>query len=629
MQEESYSQKKEDIMVDLGRLLKKAFIVNKQGFREFGSEAKSEKKESKDKSHPTIENFFSFQRDKPKPAMPRESGNYSRPWSSSFPSISKGGPSPRGPATTGIYIFLIIISAFGLLARSFVAYSPGKSFAISIILALFFFFGVRNTPEPKVKEGLVALTLGLDFAAQFVLGTSAGSAFENKLIALYVFAWVILGVILFLMEVLDATGAGERLGKPATAMLILILGTALFFLLPIIIQSPSFFQDLTHAEYFHIAKAELVKVAGTLDETKNFWYDYVSCSVGILGGDLKYDPCMNKKRIARYCQANVPVMGGETAEQKKIKQDNCITEQQKLLAQGSQPGIAGSVSEAIKQVTKVELKEDQYFPKKATETKMIYPLPLKAENPREQIFTPQVSCKFQGYTTKGAEDILGVISIGGQEVDEVQINDKSQEFLIGCQPSTDLKGRYTLDYTVVLSGMQTFSFLKRAFVSKTIDPALRQQVETDNFKTKSDKESQGPAEFALFNFKFGTGIGTGPLVLVEEPVAFSFAVKDVGSSAYKGEVLKINSYNFHGLWERGFNVDAERIGEKDCLQGGEISIIQAQTKKLEPSELKRCFLTLPVDLTQLQKNEYKIETFVADLNYDYKITKSIPICYKC
>jgi len=616
MQEESYSQKKEDIMVDLGRLLKKAFIVNKQGFREFGSEAKSEKKESKDKSHPTIENFFSFQRDKPKPAMPRESGNYSRPWSSSFPSISKGGPSPRGPATTGIYIFLIIISAFGLLARSFVAYSPGKSFAISIILALFFFFGVRNTPEPKVKEGLVALTLGLDFAAQFVLGTSAGSAFENKMITLYVFAWVILAVILFLMGVLDTTGAGERLGKPATVMLILVLGTALFFLLPVIIQSPSFFQDVTHAEYFHIAKSELVKVAGTLDETKNFWYDYFTCTFSVFDGSLKYESCMENKRIGRYCEANF---------QTTADKQNCVLQQQELVKQGARPGIAGVVSDAIKQVTKVEMKEDQYFPKKATDSKTIYPIPLKVENPREQTFTAKVSCEFKGFTAKGEEKVPGIISIGGEEVNEVQINSKAQEYLIGCQPSADLKGRYTLDYTVMLSGMQTFSFIKRAFVSKEIDPKLRGQIEMDNFKTKADRTSQGPAEFALLNFKFGSGDGSSPLVTVEDPVTFSFAVEDVGTGSFKGEVQKINSYNFHGLWERGFNVDSEKIGDKDCLQGGEVLVNAALTKKREPSELRRCFLSLPADFSQLQKNAYKIETFVADLNYDYKITKSIPV----
>ena len=99
----------------------------------------------------------------------------------------------------------------------------------------------------------------------------------------------------------------------------------------------------------------------------------------------------------------------------------------------------------------------------------------------------------------------------------------------------------------------------------------------------------------------------------------------MGAGAYKGDIVKINNYNFHGLWERGFNVDQERIGDKECLQGAEISITPAQTKKREPSELKRCFLLLPTDLETLTKDQFKVETFVADLNYDYKITRSIPL----
>ncbi|MEK6809962.1 MAG: hypothetical protein AABY40_04765, partial [Nanoarchaeota archaeon] len=261
------------------------------------------------------------------------------------------------------------------------------------------------------------------------------------------------------------------------------------------------------------------------------------------------------------------------------------------------------------------------FPKKATDARTLYPIQLKVENPREQIFTAKASCEFK----KGKEAVVGIVSVGGQQVDEMQINSPRQQFLIGCQPSTDLNGRYTLDYKVLLSNMQTFSFLKRAFISKDIDAELRTQAEADNFKTTKDKVSQGPAEFALLNFKFGTGAGTEPLVLVEEPITFSFAVEDVGTGTFKGEVLKINNYNFQGLWERGFSVDPERIGDQDCLQGGEIILLPAQTKKREPSELKRCFLTLPADLKELQKDEYKVETFVADLNYDYEITKSISI----
>ena len=192
---------------------------------------------------------------------------------------------------------------------------------------------------------------------------------------------------------------------------------------------------------------------------------------------------------------------------------------------------------------------------------------------------------------------------------------------VGCQPTIDLNGKYTLEYSAVLSGMQTFSFLRRGFVRKEIAATIREQIETDDFKAK-ERASQGPAEFALLNFKFGTGEGTEPLVLIDEPVTFSFSVADVGGG--DGEVLKVNSYDFEGLIYGGFGIDETKIGDTDCLQGGEIMLSSALTKKREPSELKRCFLLLPPDLKGLTGNDFEVETFVANMNYDYKLTKSIP-----
>ncbi|MDP3698255.1 MAG: hypothetical protein Q8R47_01575 [Nanoarchaeota archaeon] len=597
-------------MADLTRLLKKAFIADKQGFREFGSEKKEEqqKKEPEIKDS-RVQNFFSIKKEQPKPESRQSTNSPSRKFS--LPSFN--APSlPKIPAATGVYIGLIILSIIGLILKSYVAYHPGGSLFLSIILGFFFFIAIHYTPEAKLKESLVFITFALDTFTQFVLGLFPESELKNWLITYHVFAWMILAVVLFLMGVFDTMGAGEHLGKGGVLIIILIIGFALFLLFPILITGPGAKQDETHAEYFHIAKTQVAKIGKTLEETKNVWHDYFACTFGVLGGSYKYDSCIDDKRIVRYCKNNFAAT---------TEQQDCVKQQQEILKSGGKAGVAGSVSEAIKQVTKIELKEDQFFPKKATEPRMIYPIPLKVENPREQIFTVKASCEFK----KGKEIVAGLVYIGGQEVSEVQINSKQQQFLIGCQPSSDLNGRYTLEYNVVLSGMQTFSFLKRAFISKEISAELRKQVEADNFKISKDKASQGPAEFALLNFKFGTGAGTEPLILVEEPTTFSFAVEDVGSGAFKGEVLKVNSYNFNGLWERGFSIDSERIGDKDCLQGGEIKLLAAQTKKREPSELKRCFLVLPPDLSLLQENEYKVETFVADFNYDYKITKLIPI----
>ena len=315
---------------------------------------------------------------------------------------------------------------------------------------------------------------------------------------------------------------------------------------------------------------------------------------------------MENQRIERYCTASFKT----AAEQK-----DCTINKRDSSA-GERPGVAGSVSDAIEKVTKVTLKTDEYFPKETPNAQQSYPITLDVQNPREQAFTVKFDCIFK----QAKQNIPGKISISGLDAAEIQVAETEKQVRLECQPTADLKGRYTMEFNAVLSGLQTFSFLKRAFISKNADAALRKLIETDNFKTR-ERSSQGPEEFALLNFKFGTGSATEPLVLVDEPVIFSFSVKDLEN----GRVLKVNSYNFHGLFERGFSVDEERISNADCLSGSEITIIEDQTKKREPSELKRCFLNLPPDLKELTGNSFEVETFVAEMNYDYKITKSIPV----
>lgn len=536
----------------------------------------------------------------------------SEPSSFRMPSLpSAGSSSSKVPAAMGVYFVLAILSIIGLILKNYFGYSPAGSLFISFLLGIFFFIAVHYTPEPKLKVSLVLIAFALDTFAQSVLGFFPESELRKWIITMHVFVWISLSLVLFLMGVVDSLSAGKKLPWWTWLLTAGLIGSILIFLVfPFLAEWPYLNQDKTHAEYFGIAKEKLFSVAKSFQETKNTGTDFLACTFSATSAAIQYDKCLEEKRIARYCKA-----ASETAKEQQV----CVVEQRELLQQGARPGVAGSASEAIKEITKIELKEDEYFPKKTSELRKIYPVTLAVQNPREQTFGAQVSCKF----AKGKEEIAGKIFIDGQEKDQVQISAGEHQVSVGCQPAADLNGRYTLEYSAVLSGMQTFSFLKRAFVSKGIDKTVREQIEADNFKGK-ERASQGPAEFALLNFKFGTGEGILPLVLVEEPATFSFSVADV-PDRNGWQVLKVNSYSFSSLLERGFSVDEQKIGDKDCLQGGEIRVSEALTKRREPSELKRCFLTLPPDLKGLKGNAFEVETFVADLNYDYKITKSVSV----
>ena len=141
--------------------------------------------------------------------------------------------------------------------------------------------------------------------------------------------------------------------------------------------------------------------------------------------------------------------------------------------------MAGSVSDAIEKVTEVTLKTDEYFPKETTNAQQSYPITLDVKNPREQAFTVRIDCVFK----QAKQSIPGKISILGLETSEIQITETEKQVRLECQLTADLKGKYTLEFNAVLSGLQTFSFLKRAFISGEVDPALRKLIETDNFKS--------------------------------------------------------------------------------------------------------------------------------------------------
>ena len=597
-------------MVDLRGLLRKGVIANKQGLSQVRvkPETKEEPEENSGAKNRDVKPkeehpFFSMER-KPQ-AKSSISREYPKDYSIGTP-ISRSGR----PASLLLYVFFFVISLIFLYFKSRVGYQPLLSFFISILQGLIFcipFFSNKKDNKPKLMIIFTAMSLDLA-VANGILGLWPESEMRDLLITLHVFTWVALSIVLFLMGAFENLGAGEKLPWWAWLLIALIFGYILIYLVfPALAQSPLAYQDETHAEYFHIAKEKLFAAGKTFEETTNSFLDYFTCSLDATKG-VKYDKCLEEKRIIRYCKANFPA-----------EEQDCIKQQQEQLKQGNRPGVAGAVSQLIKEVTTATLKEDQDFPKKATKPKMIYPVSLSVDNPRQQIFLVKPTCQFK----KSKETISGTISIAGQEVREIQVNDQKEQFLIGCQPTADLNGRYSVDYEISLSGLQGFSFIKRAFMSKEIDPELRKQIEGDHFKSTDDRRSQSPKEFAKLNFKFGNGDGSSPLVLVEEPVTFSFSVEDIGG----GEVVKVNSYDFYDHIDDGFTVDQDRIGESDCLRGGEIILAPAQAKKYQPSELKRCFLNSPPDLVQLQsvKNQFLVRSFVANFNYDYKIKRSIPI----
>ncbi len=507
---------------------------------------------------------------------------------------------PSLPAKMGVYISLILLAVAGLFIKNYVAYSPVYSASLSIVLGLIFFLAVSNSPERELKRTLIAVAFALDSATQLMLGLIPDSKFRNLIISLHVFVWIILAVVLFFLGVLDAWGAGEKIGKLGTLTLVIIIGFILYLVFPLIAQSPLLYQDQTHGNYYGIAVAEAEKVVGVMEEKKIFWSDYFGC---LFEPVLKpqvvkketLDACLKRKERERLCK-----------DEKDIPK--CVADLEKASTEGS--FAQGAVSTIIKKVTKAELRVPEgIFPKKTFLKRQNYPIDLRMENQRElEGIIGEASCLFE----MGKKQILGEISIAGETKNNFVVAKFSspQAIRINCQPSADLEiGVYKVKYQVTLRNLVTPSFQKVVFASSLTEEQIK-QIEADYFKTREDRGSQSPADLAWMNVVIGNPHPerrgeVRPIILSGEVFPFVSSFENKGGR--KGKIIAINSYAAETVLEKGFVI---KQGEVDCLQGGNVFIHAPISSKYV---FKNCYLQAPPD----EIIKYKLATLKSEFNYDY------------
>ena len=309
----------------------------------------------------------------------------------------------------------------------------------------------------------------------------------------------------------------------------------------------------------------------------------------------------NKARYTRECEA----LG-------RTDMDACIQEQAaKEKEAGSLQGTASSI---VKLATNVKFKEaaKEDFPTRSYQPRDIYPITLEIEDPRSETLNIGMKCDFK----KGSEDVPGEISIEGQK-ENIFTSKETEKKTIECMPTQDLQGSYDLEYTATFTGVNTPSYLKRAFIPEVQDyqakKDLQDQIESAEFPQSKDALSQSPEDFARMNFKFGSGTGSNPVISVGEAVRFSWGIENLAH----GKILRINSYSFDDMINEGFNLDSSReIGDADCLQGGQVLVPETKI-----TVLKSCWLDLPGDMKSIE--EYRVQTFAATFNYDYELTHTV------
>jgi len=312
----------------------------------------------------------------------------------------------------------------------------------------------------------------------------------------------------------------------------------------------------------------------------------------------------NDARYKKICQ--------ESGITDKAQLEACILEEERKEKEvGSVQGVASTI---VTEATEVDFKEvdEEDFPRRSFQPRDIYPIILDVENPRREELRMGIGCIFK----KGKENISGEVSIEGKKEDNFIVLETGKKTTIECTPSQDLDGTYDLEYSAALLGVNTPSYLKRAFIpeieSYQAQQDLKKEIESIEFPRNRDALSQAPEDFARLNFKFGSGTGSNPIISVDEDVRFSWGVENLA----RGKILRINGYSFDSLVERGFNIDASKVGDSDCLQGGNLLVPASKI-----TALKSCWLQIPADLKGIE--DYRVQTFAASFNYDYEMTHTI------
>ncbi|MDP3734310.1 MAG: hypothetical protein Q8R37_03705 [Nanoarchaeota archaeon] len=359
------------------------------------------------------------------------------------------------------------------------------------------------------------------------------------------------------------------------------------------------------------------RLRGKLPQGENPFVSNIACA---FSNPVDVPGCIQERQLLSSLKI---VCQSQNIDEGTEEFDTCLDEEREKQKQALVEA-SGTVDPSFKEVTTAEfIISEQFFPKETVitsgqELTVHYPATVKVKNPRRQEITFDFSCFF----TKGSTTVPGVVSLQGETKTTITIVTENNELPITCTPSASLDGSYKLVYEATLSNLKTTSSLKRAFIGMKSDQEKQQiidQLSRTTFRTRLDSVSQAPDEFARINFGFGK-TADDPYIAADDSLILVSSVTNNGV----GKINHIRNYQIKVL-EKGFTV---KSGDIRCVEGSAITVpetISSRTPYVLP--YSSCFLALPETLQQFDA-PFRIETFFADLIYDYTIKKEIPITVK-
>ncbi len=492
-----------------------------------------------------------------------------------------------GSAGMGVYVILLLLGVASLLIKNFIGYDPVLSLIISIVIGFFFYVSVAQSMDKGIKKILVLIIWALDIGiSQGLLYFVPYGEFKEMIITIHVFAWIILAIVLFLLGVVERLSSGQELGKGTIIVLALVIGIALYLLLPLVLSNPLLYQDKTHQEYYDIASQKVAEVSEAVRETTtqsaNTFLDHVKCIFNTISNpQLDREKCLKDSSMMRSCEQDY-----ETEEEVQ----NCFEERRKL-------GERDTVQEdtTIKDVTELMFQTDEFFPREidTAVTAPRFTINLKYKNPLKTVMTTELSCQF----------VDGNVTVQGKtSPSSIEIREEEGALAVHCEPEQELAGRYDLVYDAIARNVEASSDLTRFFVTGSrAEEAEKIQGVEGPLTTFKDAQGRG---LAWLDFGIGN-TAKDPVVVVGPGSDVTLELKVI--NAGKGKIISIASY---ALVMNGLGAS--------CAQGGTIPFSETIRSQKE-IKLGSCAVDVPADLAS--SREYQKRTFDATIVYDYQITK--------
>ncbi len=355
-------------------------------------------------------------------------------------------------------------------------------------------------------------------------------------------------------------------------------------------------------EEFQKAKEESL---AKLPKGENPFISQLACIFSGEGANL--NDCVKGRQALSRCKA---MKKEDVADEENEEYQRCLR-----IARGeeSELSVEGGIEESLGAASRVEIKVDERFPSQLYDGKTAVLLEFVVETPRKDIGIT-VSCEFAV-----GENVI----VGQPSTTRITATKGASRHSVSCLPTSELnEGSATLKVKANIEGLQTYSYLKRAFIGMYKTKEQGNEIKKDYFPGKQDV-SLSPQEFARINFAIGYP-PSEPLIKGNADIIPQLAatIENLGG----GKIIGINRVQID-LVEGLTLSNAQSCGmvPKDKSLVKEDFVIGDFADK---KEVPLAVCSLSMDDKLRAPENFLIRDFIALIEYKYEITKEFSFTVK-